>query len=180
MLSYFLEFLPLVAFFSAYHWYDLNTAIVVLGVCMLLLTAYHWVSTKQLPKMIFFSTLLIIITGGFTIYLKDPKFIQLKPTILYLLFAASLYLLEKYKNINLFEKAINSMPGKQFILNARQIYLINLQWVILFIFLAVLNYAVYYYLSFEVWLNFKVFGLLFINVVFVLFQGIWIYNSKTK
>src|SRR5438270_8143379 len=45
---------------------------------------------KRVPPMVWLSAILIIGFGGITLYLRDPKYIEMKPTVIYLLFAAAL------------------------------------------------------------------------------------------
>lgn len=57
-------------------------AIVALGVS-------HW-KLGRISPMLWLSTLLIVGFGGVTIFLQDPFYIQLKPTVIYLLFGVLL------------------------------------------------------------------------------------------
>ena len=45
---------------------------------------------KRIPVMPLVTGVFVLIFGGLTIYLRDPTFIKIKPTILYLLFAGAL------------------------------------------------------------------------------------------
>jgi intracellular septation protein len=52
--------------------------------------AYSFAKTRHVPAMIWFSALLVGFFGGLTIWLRDETFIKMKPTLVYLIFAAIL------------------------------------------------------------------------------------------
>lgn len=68
------------------------------------------------------------------------------------------------------------MFGKEFILLDVVWLIINWVWVMFFSGCVVFNFYVVYYLLFDVWVNFKVFGLLVVILVFILFMGGYIYK----
>ena len=84
------EILPLAAFFIVYKFYGIIEAtatIVVFSVLGLLLTYY---TNKKVSQMHLFTTIVILIFGGLTVFSNNPVFIKLKPTILNILFASIL------------------------------------------------------------------------------------------
>jgi intracellular septation protein len=82
-----IELAPLVVFFIAWKFFDIYVATAVLMVAMLLLVAWDWLRTREVPKMHLVSAILVWIFGAATLILHDVRFIQMKPTILYWLIA---------------------------------------------------------------------------------------------
>jgi intracellular septation protein len=82
-----IELAPLLAFFAAYAIAGIYTATAVLMVAMLLLLAWDWLRSRQVPKMHLISALLVWIFGAATLILHDVRFIQWKATIFYWLIA---------------------------------------------------------------------------------------------
>lgn len=64
------------------------TAVFVLASAAALVLAR--VRLGRVPPMLLISGGLVIVFGGLTMYFRDPKFIQMKPTIVYVLLAATL------------------------------------------------------------------------------------------
>ncbi len=162
-----LEIGPLIAFFIAYFLFKDSsftifgtvysgfiTITAVFVVVMILSTAVVWALTGTLSKMQIVSLLLVIVMGGLTVYLKDEQFIKMKPTLLYLFFAAVL--------------GVGLLQGRSYLRDVMEAALPMTQegWMILtrrfalfFLALALANEAVWRLLSTEVWLGFKTFAL---------------------
>ena len=51
---------------------------------------------------------------------------------------------------------------------------LSFAWIAFFIFSGVLNLIVAYQFSEDVWVNFKLFGLLGLTFIFLIIQGVWI------
>ena len=96
-----LEFVPLITFFLAYYYYpnssnligdDLSVEKIIFAtkvfVPILLITSIlSYLILRTISKMSIITALLVIFFGGLTIWLRDPTFIKMKPTIIYLSFA---------------------------------------------------------------------------------------------
>lgn len=139
---------------------------------------YHWLKTHKFEKMHIFSLALITVLGGITIVLANPAFIQWKPTVLNWLFAAvffgSFFIGEK----TLIERAM----GEQIKLPEQVWTRLNLAWVAFFIVSGAANlYVAFYYAAelpeqtrMDYWVNFKLFGLMGLTIVFVILQAIYL------
>ena len=98
-----LEFGPLILFFAVFMLYR-NDTVTIAGQsyggfilatlafipALILTTANEWRITGKLAPMQVATLVLVIVFGGLSIWLNDPRFFKLKPTIIYLLFAAIL------------------------------------------------------------------------------------------
>ncbi|MHB8166368.1 MAG: septation protein A [Sulfuricella sp.] len=128
-----------------------------------------WVHFRhgKADKMLWISLVIITVFGGATLLLHDETFIKWKPTVLYWLFASMLLIGQIVFRKNL----IKSMMGKQMVLPENIWHRLNLGWAIFFIVVGFVNLYVAFNFSTDTWVNFKLFGILGLMLVFVLGQG---------
>ena len=174
-----LEFGPVVLFFIAYIWLKDEVfqfdgteyggfIIVTAGFVplMILSTLALWKLTGTLSKMQIFTVVLVTVFGGLSVWQNDKSFLQMKPTILYLLFAAILGfgLLRK-------QSYLQYMMGEMMPLQDRGWMILTQRMALLFLALAVLNEVIWRNMSEETWVYFKTFGLPMGIFSFFIFQG---------
>ncbi len=116
---------------------------------------------RTIPIMPLVTAVFVLIFGGLTLLLADETFIKLKPTIVNLLFAS--ILLVGLLTGRIF---IKILLESAFQLTERGWLIITRAWIGFFVFLAVLNEAVWRNVSTDTWVSFKVFGVLPITLVF--------------
>ncbi|HKH81705.1 MAG TPA: septation protein A [Methylovirgula sp.] len=139
------------------------TAVLIPAVVIALVVSY--LRTKRLPVMPLVTAVLVIIFGALTLYFQDPRFIKMKPTILYCAFGTALL------GGLVFNKPIlqiildNAMP-----LTERGWRILTLRWGIFFFALALLNEIVWRTQSTNVWVAFKFPGTVIIIFLFTLTQ----------
>jgi intracellular septation protein len=104
---------------------------------------------------------LVVVFGSLTFLLNDPRFIKIKPTIINLMFAGALFF--GLMTGRLFLKLL---LGEAFNLTEEGWRKLSIRWAAFFVTLAVLNEIVWRNFSEAAWVNFKVFGILGISVVF--------------
>lgn len=124
-------------------------------------TVVLWKLTGKLSAMQVMTLVLVVLFGGLTAWLNDPQFMEMKPTILYLFFAAilgtSLALRRNWLQMVLSE-ALPMRPEGWRILTIRL--------VVLFLVMAALNEIVRHTMSQTTWVYFKTFGLVIIMMAF--------------
>ena len=174
-----LELGPVLLFFVAYVWikdevYTIGGTeyagfiIVTAGFVplMILSTAILWRLTGHLSRMQIVTVVLVVVFGGLSVWLNDPRFIKMKPTILYLIFAGVL--------------GFGLMQGKSYLRSLMDgvMPLTETGWMILtrrltvfFFGLAVANELVWRFMSEQAWVNFKTFGLTAAIFLFFMTQG---------
>jgi len=167
------DFFPVIAFFVAYKIYGIYVATGVLIVTFLAQFLLDWRKNGRVSNMHLTSLALVVVFGGITLALRDEKFIQWKPTVVNWLFAlAFLYsqLLTKKPIVQrLMEKTV-PMPAPLW----RQL---SSMWVVFFLISGIANLYVVYNFDEDTWVNFKLFGMLGMTLVFVLLQGIWLHSK---
>ncbi len=121
---------------------------------------------KKISPMPIIGAVLVSVFGGLTIYFDNKVFFYMKPTIINMLFALILiygkFFLKKSLLQLLLENSIKLKDEGWKILTDR--------WIYFFVFLAFLNEMVWRTQSEEIWVQFKVFGILPITFVFTIFQ----------
>lgn len=119
----------------------------------------------HLPIMPFVSGIVVVIFGGLSIYLQNDVFIKMKSTIVNLLFGGVLL------GGLLFGKSLlGYVFNTAFELDEEGWRKLTIRWGIFFLFLALLNEIVWRNFSEEVWVAFKVWGVMPLTILFTLLQ----------
>lgn len=180
-MQFFFDFFPIVAFFVAYKLKGIYVATGVLLVASVIQIAVHWIRTRSVSRMHLISAGLVLLFGGITLALQNPLYIQWKPTILFwlmgIVFLASRFIGEKPLVQRMFQsKTMQEAMSAPIELNLVEWRNLNLAWVIYFAIVGIANLYVVYNYSENTWVNFKLFGLLGSQVVFVVLQTLWIFS----
>ena len=162
------DFGPLLAFFIIYYKNDkdLVSAIPALIIATLIAICVIYMLEKRIPILPLMGAVLVCLFGGLTIFFDNPIFIYLKPTIINLIFAFALFFGKVVLNKNFLKKLFESSIKLE---EAGWDKLI-IRWIGFFIFLAILNEAVWRTQTEEFWINFKVWGILPLTFIFTAFQ----------
>lgn len=165
-MKFLFDLLPVLLFFAAYKFKDIYWATGVLMVASILQIGWL-LARKKKPEMTHWITLgLAIPLGAMTLLFHNPVFVKWKPTavnwFLAILFLGSARIGEK--------TMIERMMGSAMKL-PRNVWLrLNAAWAMFFIFSGILNIAVAYTCSENVWVNFKLFGLMGLTLLFAVGQ----------
>jgi intracellular septation protein len=152
---------PLGLFFYANSHYGIFAATGTFMVAVLAALAVSYALTRQLPIMPVVTAIIVVVFGGLTLVLHDATFIKVKPTIIYALFGAVL-IGGLFFNKPLLGVVFDSM----FHLTEEGWRKLTLRWAIFFLALAVLNEIVWRNTSTNVWVDFKVFGVMPLTFLF--------------
>ncbi len=166
-----LDFLPIIIFFAVYKYTnDIIIATAVLIPATAIQMAYTWFKTHKIENMQLVTLVLVVLLGGATILFQDKAFIQWKPTVVNWLFAAA-FLGSHFIG----DKPIVQRMLASSIELAQPIWIrLSWAWIGFFIAMGVLNLFVAFTMSEEAWVNFKLFGMLGLTLVFVVLQGIYL------
>jgi intracellular septation protein len=118
--------------------------------------------------MLWVSLALVVVFGGATLILHDEVFIKWKPTILYWLFAATLFGSAQFFGRNLIRKMLEEQVQVPELIWKR----LNLAWIGFFTVMGVLNLHIAFTYSTETWVTFKLFGGMGLMIVFIVAQGL--------
>lgn len=126
------------------------------------------------PIMPLVSFVVVLVFGGLTLWLQDDHFIKLKPTIVNSLFGIVLM------GGLLFGKSLLSLVlDSVFQLSEEGWKKLTFRWALFFFFLAIVNEIVWRNFSTDFWVNFKVFGIMPITMIFALAQTPLIMREQT-
>ncbi len=103
----------------------------------------------------------VLVFGGLTLYLADELFIKLKPTIVNTLFGTILLGGLAFKI-----PLLRPLLGDAFPLDDEGWVKMTWRWGVFFLFLALLNEVIWRNFSTDFWVNFKVFGIMPITMIF--------------
>ncbi|HVY02419.1 MAG TPA: septation protein A [Caulobacterales bacterium] len=127
--------------------------------------AYSFFVQKRVPPMLLITAVVVGVFGGLTIWLHNPVFVKMKPTVINLLFAAAIFggLLFKQNVLKILLQATFDLPERIWTIFA-------VRYGFFFIFLAGLNEFIWRTFSESFWVNFKLIGVLTITILFGLAQ----------
>ena len=169
-MQFLFDLLPVIAFFVAYKMAGIYVATGVLIVGVLLQTLVSWVRHRKVSGMLLTSAVLVLVFGGLTLLIHDPVFIKWKPTIVNWLFAAAFLASQFLSGPTIVQR----MLGENVKLDDASWIHLNLMWVGFFLFAGAVNLYVAFNYDEATWVNFKLFGLMGLTLVFALAQGVWI------
>lgn len=166
-MKFLLDFFPILLFFGAYQVWDIYVATAVAIAAAILQVAWQRLRHGRVEKMQAITLALLVLFGGLTLLLRDPVFIKWKPTVVNWLFAVA-FLVTAYVGER---SLLQRMMGHAVSLPDAIWRRLNWAWVAFFTAMGALNLVVAYHFSEAVWVNFKLFGLMGLTLVFVLAQA---------
>lgn len=161
---------------------SIKPAIFLATLVSIFATTFQIIWTKlrhgKVDSMLWVSFSVIVLFGGATLIFHNDTFIRWKPTVLYWLFAATLFA----SNLIFKKNLIRSTLSSKMALPVRVWNLLNLSWGLFFTALGFINLYVAYNYSIESWVNFKLFGFTGLMVIFVVAQSAWLskYMNEDK
>lgn len=163
------DFLPILLFFVAYKLTDFYVATGVLIIATLAQVGWSWLRRRRVEKLLLITAGLVLALGGLTLALHDPIFVKWKPTVVNWLFAlafvGSCFIGQK--------TLLERMLGEQLELPTQVWVNLTLAWTLFFLIMGVVNLYVAFNFEENTWVNFKLFGMLGLTVVFVLVQAVY-------
>jgi intracellular septation protein len=165
LLKLLVELGPLLAFFLVYSRAGIYWATGVLMVATVLSLIASWSLFGRLLAMPVVTAVLVVVFGGLTFWLDDPRFIMVKPTIINLGFAGVLF-----GGLVMRRPLLKMLFGEAFNLTEEGWRKLSVRWAVFFLTLAALNEVVWRNFSEAAWVNFKVFGILPLTLVFAMAQ----------
>ncbi len=157
-----LDYGPLIAFFAAFKIWGVFVGTGVFMAAMVVAIIVSKWRLGRVAPMLWISAILIVGFGALTIWFHDPRFIQLKPTIIYAGLGALLV-----------GGVVLGRPLLKYVLEAgfeglgeRAWIVLSRNWGLFFLAMAVLNEILVRQLSFDTWLAVKVWALIPLSIAF--------------
>lgn len=166
----FLDFFPIVLFFVVFKAYGIYAATAIAIAATVMQIAWMRYKNGKVDTMQWVSLGVIVVFGGATLVTQDETFIKWKPSVLYWLMSATLwvgYLIFKRNFIQSLMAAQIQLPQDIWdrLLHA---------WALFFALMGLLNLWVAYSFDTDTWVSYKLFGGLGLMLVFVLLQGVFL------
>lgn len=165
LLKLVLDLGPLILFFAAFKFGGIFTATAAFMIATLAALGAGYAITRKISPMPLVTAIIVLIFGGLTLYLKNDTFIKMKPTVLYAIFGA--VLLGGLAFNRLFIKAVFAQA---FELDEAGWRKLTWRWGIFAFALATLNEIVWRSFSTAIWVDFKVWCIIPIVLLFGLAQ----------
>jgi intracellular septation protein len=156
---------PLLAFFLTYAKAGIFWATGVLMVATLVALIASRLLLGRFAMAPAVTAVLVTVFGGLTFLLDDPSFIKIKPTIINLLFAGILAF-----GVFTGRPLLKMFMGEALRLTDEGWHKMTVRWIGFFLVMAVLNEIVWRNFSESAWVNFKVFGILPLTLLFAMAQ----------
>ena len=169
-MKFLFDLFPIILFFIAYKMYDIYVATAVAIAAAFVQTGLFWIKNRKFEKMHLVTLGILIVFGGLTLVLQDPVFIKWKPTVVNWLFAVVFAGTRQFSKTTLIER----MMGHAITVPAAVWTRLNLAWIMFFILIGLINLYVAFNYSEDAWVNFKLFGMMGLTLVFVFAQAFYL------
>ncbi len=143
----------------------LFTATIVLMAAVAAAFCVSFAMTRRLPAVPLATAVLVAVFGGLTLYVQNPVFIKMKPTVLYAAFGLVLI-----GGLAVNKSLLPAVFETAFSLTARGWRILTLRWAGFFFALAALNELVWRTQSNDTWVAFKFPGIFILILLFSLAQ----------
>jgi len=160
-----LELGPLGVFVVANARLGIFAATGIFMVATIIALAASWWLTRRLAIMPMVTGVFVLIFGGLTIFLQNDLFLKIKPTIVNTLFGTALL-----GGLWFGRPLLGYVFDSAFRLDDQGWRKLTFRWGLYFFFLAGLNEVIWRTFSTDFWVNFKLFGVMTLTVLFTLAQ----------
>ena len=177
------DLFPLLLFFAAFKSYDIYVATAVAIAASFVQVGLFWFKHRRFETMHVVTLAVIAVFGGMTLLLHDDTFIKWKPTLVYWILSTLVLASRWFGSKTVIERMLSS----QVALPATVWKRLNLSWGIFFAVLGAVNIYVAFYYGLDldadtrrdIWVNFKVFGLMGLTLVFIVAQAFYLARHIT-
>lgn len=170
-----LDFGPLMLFFFANSYRGIFFATAAFMVAIVIALAIQYVLIRRLPILPIVTAVIVLVFGALTLWLHNDTFIKIKPTIIYTMFGAILFV-----GLATGRPLLEAVLEGAFHLTEEGWKILTWRWAVFFLALAVLNEIVWRSVSTDTWVAFKTFGFLPLTIVFALAQTPVFMRYQTK
>lgn len=169
-MKFLFDFFPIVLFFIAYKFFGIYIATAVAMFASIVQVIAFWVKHHRFEPMHIITLITILVLGGATLFFHNETFIKWKPTAINWVFALILLCSQYIGHKNIIQKLLE----KNVTLPIKVWNKLNMSWVIFLTVMGVLNLYVAYHFNTDIWVNFKLFGVLGLTILFTIIQAIYL------
>lgn len=172
------DFFPVIIFYIAYtiskkfvgevNGMVIATALLIAATCVQV--AVNWFRQRKIEKMHIVVLVLAIVFGGATIYFHEPAYLVWKVTLGNWLFAVA-FLASHFIG----DRPIIKRMMQHAVELPEQIWnRLSYMWILFFVGVGAINLVVAEQVSFDTWVQFKLFGMLGLTIAFVIIQSFYL------
>ncbi|MFD1806076.1 septation protein A [Pasteurella oralis] len=179
-----LEFIPLILFFAVYKLVGIREAALTLMIATVIQLLILKIKYGRIEKQQLIMGIAVVFFGALTAYFNQLEYLKWKVTIVYAIFALALLVSQYGFNKNLIKLMLSKDQSLE--LPEQVWHKLNLGWAVFFILCMLINIYISQYLSDDIWVDFKTFGIIGMTLIATLITGIYIYrylpqiNSNNK
>ena len=167
-----LEFIPLILFFAVYKLVGIREAAITLVVATIIQLIVLKLKYGKIEKQQIIMGSAVIFFGFLTAYFNELEFLKWKVTIVYAVFALILFI----SQYGFKKPLIKQLLGKEIELPEHVWNKLNLGWTGFFLLCMLINMYISHYLSNDIWVDFKTFGIIGMTFVATIITGVYIYR----
>ena len=169
-MKFLFDLFPVILFFIAFKLADIYVATAVAIGATFLQIGLLALLKRRIEPMLWVSLAIIVVFGGATLALRDETFIKWKPTLVNWLFAAA-FLGSQYVGK---QSLLKRMMASNISLPEPVWLRLNMSWVSFFAAMGAANLYVAFNYDTDTWVNFKLFGMMGLTVVFIIAQAFYL------
>jgi intracellular septation protein len=177
-MKFLFDFFPVLIFYIAYtiskrlvgevQGMIIATALLIVATCAQV--AITWWRKHKVEKMHLVVLALAIVFGGATIYFREPTYLIWKVTLANWLFAIAFLTSHFIGDTPIIKRMMQHAIELPEIIWTRLSYM----WILFFAAIGAVNLLVASHVSFDTWVQFKLFGMLGLTFLFVVLQSIYL------
>ena len=177
-MKFLFDFFPSLVFFIVYKIWGFFPATYAIIIATALQVVLSLVIYRRVERLYYIMLVVILIFGGLTIYFHQVEYLMWKVSIVNWVLGAAMLLSQLTKR-NLLEHLFNfaAKRSEQDINLPKKVTVrLNLAWGIFFIALGFVNIYIAHHYPLTIWVDFKVFGIFGLTIIFVILQSIYLYK----
>lgn len=163
----------------AFKFFDIYvaTAVAIVGALLQVVFTRLWFKRYENKQILIL--VMLVFFGGMTLYFHNPIFIKWKPTVLFWLLSISFLLSQFIGSKPFIERMIGpALEGKKL---PKMVWTrLNCAWSLFFLILGSINIIIAYHCTTDIWVNFKVYGILSALLLFGVCQSIYLARYLSK
>jgi intracellular septation protein len=168
------DFLIIFLFFIAFKLYGIYVATMVgiFGTATQVIIHRLWKGSFDKKQLFVLSIFMIF--GGLTLYFHNPIFVKWKPSIVFWIFGVGIIFSHFMTKQPIMQRLMGSVLEDKVLIPLHVWKKLNLAWGIFFLILGVINIFVAYQYTTEIWVNFKLYGILGSLFLFAVGQSVYL------
>jgi intracellular septation protein len=173
MQSFIIDFIPVLLFLLAFKIYGIYVATTVGIVATAIQVIITRIVRKKFDKQQLITLVVFAVFGGMTLYFHNPTFVKWKPSIVFWIFGGAFIISQFIGKKPIIQAMLEKVVDAEMKSQVPDIVWrrLNMAWGIFFLILGTVNIYVAYTFSTDTWVNFKVFGILGLIMVFSFVQA---------